>query len=87
MAAQTSCLSAEANEVVEFEQVGPRFDVFARLGELGHVSGEELQGFRVAVGAAPIVIVAPVLNFPSAAFVLCVGSDPLQDFPITFALL
>src|SRR5215470_1800430 len=82
-----SGFAAEADEVVKFEQVGPGLNVFAGLGEFGDGLGEELQRFRVAVRAAAIYVIAPLLDFPRCAFVFGVGLNPFQDFTIAPAFL
>ena len=50
--------------IVQVKQVGPGLDVLAGLGELADVVGEESQRLGVTVGAAAVVVVAPLLNFP-----------------------
>src|SRR5258708_7721414 len=82
-----SRLATEADEVVKLKQVGPGLDVFAGLGELRYVIGEELQRLRVAVRAAAIHVIAPLLDFPRRAFVFRVGLNPFQDFAVAFAFL
>src|SRR5437899_2229803 len=40
---QASRLAAESAVIVQLKRVGPGANVFARLGELGHVAGKEFQ--------------------------------------------
>src|SRR5438034_4235757 len=84
---QASRLAAEGAVIVQLKRVGPGANVFARLGELVQVAGKEFQRLGVAVRATTILIVAPLLNLPRRAFALRVGVDPIEDFPVAFALL
>src|SRR2546425_1081972 len=59
-----SGLAAEADEVVKLKQVRPRLDVFACLREPGDGVSEVLERLRVAVRAAAVHVIAPLLNFP-----------------------
>src|SRR6266567_1399692 len=53
---QTSRLAAEGAVIVQLKRVGPGANVFARLGELGHVAGKEFQRLGVAVRATTILV-------------------------------
>jgi len=80
-------LPAEADVVVQVQHVLPGLDVLARLREILHQVREELHRLRVAVWAAAVHPIAPLLDFPRGALVFRVGFDPGEDFAVAFALL
>jgi hypothetical protein len=82
-----SRLPTETDEIIQLEHVRPGLDILARLGEFGDVSGEELHRLGVTIGAAPIHVIAPLLDFPRRAFVFCVGLNPFEGFAVAFAFL
>src|SRR5437764_9333607 len=78
-------LAAEADMIVEIDQLEPCLYVFAIVGEFADVLGEVLKGLDVAARTSAHHECAPGIDLPGRAFLFRVGVDPFQDFAVPFA--
>jgi hypothetical protein len=76
--------AAETHVVVEVEQVEPALDIFASLRQRADHFRKDLQRLRIAVGAATLLIIAPLFYLPRRVLVLSFLRDPLQNLAVAF---
>jgi hypothetical protein len=76
---------AKGDVIVEVEIIVPGFHILPGLTDIADAFGKKLQRFHIAIGAALIVISAPLLDFPRRAFMRSVLLDPRQRFAVAFS--
>jgi hypothetical protein len=76
--------AAETHVVVEVEQIEPALDIFASLRQRADHFRKNLQRLRIAVGAATLLIIAPMFYLPRRVLVLSILRDPLQNLAVAF---
>src|SRR5258707_10454677 len=80
-----SCLAAETDVVVQFEDIKPCLDVLAGLAEFSDKFGKKLERLGVAVWPALFKICRPGFDFPRSPRGFGMGLDPFKDFAVAFA--